>query len=114
MFTTLEAALLSFAQAMPLPLFALIASFVEEVIAPIPSGAVLLLIGSLAQLQSYSLVALLFLVLLAAAGKLIGALVIYVVADRAEDIVMARFSRFFGVTHEDIEKFGARFGMGWK
>ncbi len=114
MFTTLEAALLSFAQAMPLPLFALIASFVEEVIAPIPSGAVLLLIGSLAQLQSYSLVALLFLVLLAAAGKLIGALVIYVVADRAEDIVMARFSRFFGVTHEDIEKFGARFGKGWK
>lgn len=114
MFTTLEAALLSFAQAMPLPLFALIASFVEEVIAPIPSGAVLLLIGSLAQLQSYSLVALLFLVLLAATGKLIGALIIYIVADRAEDIVMARFSRFFGVTHEDIEKFGARFGKGWK
>lgn len=114
MFTALETTLLSFAQVMPLPLFAVVASFIEEVIAPIPSGAVLLLIGSLAQVQAYTIPALLLIVVLAATGKLIGALVIYTVADRAEDVVMARFSRFFGVTHEDVEKFGARFGKGWK
>ncbi len=114
MFTALETALLSFAHSMPLPLFAFVASFVEEVIAPIPSGAVLLLIGSLAQLQSYTVPALIVLALVATFGKLFGALLIYVIADKAEDVVMARFSHFLSIKHEDLEKFGERFGNGWK
>jgi len=105
---------MSFAHSMPLPLFAALASFAEEVIVPIPSGAVLLLIGSLAQLQSYSVPTLVFLAVVATIGKLFGALLIYTISDKAEDVIMTHFSRFFGVTHEDLEKFGQRFGNGWK
>lgn len=114
MFTYLEYLVLGLASAMPLPLFAVVASFLEEVIAPIPSGAVLLGIGTLASLQGYPLLSLGVLALIATAGKTAGALVVYVIADKIEDFATSRFSRFLGVTHEELEQFGARLGNGWR
>lgn len=114
MFDHLEELLLSFATAMPLPVFAAVSSAIEEIIAPIPSGPVMLVMGSLAQIQGYSLWMLFGLSIAATAGKLVGALVVYFVADKAEDLLAGRFAKFFGVTHAQIESFGARFGNGWK
>lgn len=114
MFAYLEELVLSFASLMPLPLFAAVSSFIEEIVAPIPSGPVMLVMGSLAQVQGYSLLMLFGLVLVATFGKLLGGLVVYVIADKTEDIVLGRFAKFFGVTHTQIESFGARLGNGWR
>lgn len=114
MFHQLETWLLSHAETLPLPLFAALASFAEEIIAPIPSGPVMLVTGSIASIQGYSLALLAALALVAATGKLMGSLVVYFIADKAEDLITVRFARFLGVTHAQIESFGKRLGNGWK
>jgi len=114
MFDYLETLILSFATVIPLPLFAALSSFAEEIIAPIPSGPVMLVMGTLASVQGYSLWMLFALSLAATAGKLAGALVVYVVADKTEDVLAGRFAKFFGITHAQIESFGARLGNGWR
>ena len=60
----------------PVELFVLIGSFVEEVVAPIPSPLVTTITGSLAYSQGYIPVALCLLGLLAAVGKTIGSVII--------------------------------------
>lgn len=114
MFSYLEAQVLSLASVLPLPLFAALSSFIEEIVAPIPSGPVMLVMGSLAQVQGYSLMMLCGLALVATIGKVLGALVVYVIADKTEDILLGRFAKFFGITHAQIESFGARLGNGWR
>ena len=114
MFAYLEAQVLSLASLLPLPVFAAVSSFIEEIVAPIPSGPVMLVMGSLAQVQGYGLLALFALALAATVGKLLGALVVYLIADKTEDILLGRFARFFGITHAQIEAFGARLGNGWR
>ncbi|HRH55697.1 MAG TPA: VTT domain-containing protein [Candidatus Paceibacterota bacterium] len=114
MFHQLEALLLSYAQTVPLLIFAPVASFAEEIIAPIPSGPVMLVIGSVAAVQGYSLPFLIVIAIAAALGKVAGGLVVYLIADKLEDVFADKFARFLGVTHTQIEQFGARFGKGWK
>ena len=114
MFHQLEVWLLSFADTLPLPLFAALASFAEEIIAPIPSGPVMLVTGSIASIQGYTLPLLAFLAVVAATGKLLGSLVVYFIADKAEDVITVRFAKFLGITHAQIEAFGKRLGNGWK
>lgn len=114
MFSYLEETAISYATAMPLPLFATVLSFLEEIIAPIPSGPVMLVVGSLSQVQGYAVPGLVVLVLCAVLGKVAGALVVYTVADKAEDVIATRFVRFIGVSHAQIEAFGARFKGDWK
>lgn len=114
MFAHLETLLLSYAERLPLEVFAVVASFVEEVIAPIPSPIVMIVTGSLAAIQEYSLLFLVLLSVLGMIGKLGGALVVYTIVDKAEDFVGDKIERFFGVTHAEIESFGARLGKGWR
>ncbi len=114
MFSHLEEILLSFANSLPLEVFVLVASFVEEVIAPIPSPTVMVLAGSFARVQDYMMPALVVLALIGAMGKTIGAIVVYFITDKAEDVVMNKFGKFFGVTHEDVEKLGKKLGNGFR
>jgi membrane protein DedA with SNARE-associated domain len=114
MFDRLESLLLSYAETVPLLLFAPVASFAEEIIAPIPSGPVMLVMGSVAAVQGYSLPFLAVVAVAAALGKLAGGLVVYWIADKLEDAFSDKFAKFLGVSHKDIESFGARFGNGWK
>ncbi|HEY0979591.1 MAG TPA: VTT domain-containing protein [Candidatus Paceibacterota bacterium] len=114
MFHQLEALILSYADLMPLPLFAALSSFAEEIIAPIPSGPVMLVTGTLAQVQGYTLPLLFALACVAALGKLAGSLVVYVIADKAEDVFATRFARFIGISHAELEKLGSRLGNGWR
>lgn len=114
MFSHLEAVLLSLVHSLPLELFMFIGSFVEEVIAPIPSPSVVLLAGSLASLKGWTIPGLLILSFVGALGKTTGASIIYLITDKAEDFIMEKLGRYFDVTHEDVERFGKRLGHGWR
>lgn len=99
---------------LPLELFVILGSFVEEVLAPIPSPVVMVLAGSLASTQNQPIVYLLWLALFGAIGKTIGAWVLYVLADKLEDVFIAKFGRFLGVSHREIENIGKRLNGGWQ
>ena len=108
MFSNLEATLLTFAEKVPLEVFAFFGSFLEEVIAPIPSSGVLLVTGTIAAAQGLSTAALLPLILLATLGKATGALIIYTLAKKLGATFIDRYGRFFGVTNTDITSFGSK------
>jgi membrane protein DedA with SNARE-associated domain len=114
MFDSLTQSLLSYAQIVPLELFTFLGSFIEEVLAPIPSPIVMTLTGSIAQAQGKALAYLLVLSFIGALGKTIGALLVYFIADKAEDILIGKFGRLIGVTHAEVEALGKKFKGTWK
>ena len=114
MFTYLETVLLSFMEVLPLEAFVFIASIIEEIVAPIPSPTIMMLSGSLAQFQGRTLYLLIPLALIGACGKTLGALVVYFLSDRFEDVLMRRFGHFLNVSHDDVEAFGAKLGKGYR
>lgn len=101
-------------ESIPLPIYVTIGGLVEEVIAPIPSPLVMTSAGSIAEQQGQTIMYLAFISLLAAFGKTIGAVIIYVFADKAEDLLLTRFGKFLGITHKEIESFGKKFNNTWK
>jgi membrane protein DedA with SNARE-associated domain len=98
-----------YAERLPLELFVLIGSFVEEVISPIPSFVVMIPAGAAAQVQGVGWAYLLVLGLLGGLGRMVGSIVLYVLADKAEDWLFAKGRSFFGITHKQMERFGKRF-----
>ncbi|MFZ2522998.1 MAG: VTT domain-containing protein [Minisyncoccia bacterium] len=114
MFEQLEQILISLSNYVPLEIFAPVASVVEEIIAPIPSPAVMIVTGSLAALQEKTIYYLVFLALLGSLGKLLGSLFVYFVSDKVEDYFSGILEKFFGVTHEDIESFGKKLNGGYR
>ncbi len=97
---------------MPLPVFTAVAAFIEEVIAPIPSPLVMTLAGSLAASAGQPLVYLGLLALVGGISKTIGSWVVYVLADLGEDIVLGRFGKYLGISHAEVEAFGAHLNQG--
>lgn len=114
MFDSITNWLLSTAQQIPLELFTFFGSFVEELVAPIPSPIIMTVTGSIAAAQSKPMLYLLVLSLIGAAGKTLGAILVYFISDKAEDLVVGKFGKYIGVTHEEIENLGKRFKGGWK
>ena len=114
MFTQLEVYLLGLAHVLPIKVFVVVASFVEEVIAPIPSPTVMVLSGSIAQVQGYVLSGLLLLSVLGAVGKTIGALIIYGLSEKIGGAMITRFGKYFGIAYEDIQILGARLTGGFR
>ncbi|MCW5878201.1 MAG: VTT domain-containing protein [Anaerolineales bacterium] len=100
------------ATSLPLPLFTVVAAFVEEVIAPIPSPLVMTLAGSLAASAGYAQPYLLWLAVIGAISKTIGSWVVYIIADLGEDFVLGRFGKFLGISHEEVEAFGKHLNQG--
>jgi len=98
-----------YAEQVPLQVFVFFGSFLEEVIAPIPSPFVMSLAGSVAQSQGYAFWYLFVIAVIAATGKTLGAGLLYWLADKVEDIVMSRIGKFVGITHKEVEKFGKKF-----
>jgi membrane protein DedA with SNARE-associated domain len=97
-----------FSERVPLEVFAFLGSFFEEVIAPVPSPFIMTLAGSIAKSQGHAFWYLFVVAIIAAAGKTLGAGVLYVVADRSEDVLMSRVGRFVGISSAEVERFGAR------
>jgi len=74
---------------------------------------VMIATGLLASVQHYVFSGLIILVIMGALGKTLGAIIAYYIADKVEDLLLTgRVSRFLGITHEQIESFGARLGHG--
>lgn len=98
----------------PLPLFAIIGGFIEEVLAPIPSPFVMMLIGSIGERQNYLLIALLGIAMAGAVGKTLGAWLLYLIGDKAEDFALGKFGKFIGIEQKDVESIGNYFKGGAK
>lgn len=96
----------------PLPLFTALGAAIEEIIAPIPSPLVMTLSGSLAAAASHAGPYLLYLAIVGALAKTAASYLVYLISDLAEDIVMQRFGRLLGVSHQEVEKFGSQFRGG--
>ncbi|MEK9200809.1 MAG: VTT domain-containing protein, partial [Patescibacteria group bacterium] len=109
-----EDILLSLAHTIPLELFVPIGSFVEEIIAPIPSPLIMITAGSIASLQGRTVAGLFVLSLLGAIGKTIGAVILYILADKGEDFVFKHFGKYLGFSHKDVESIGKHFNGGIK
>lgn len=94
---------------LPLELFVLAGSFLEEIISPIPSFLVLIPAGAAAHVQGVGWWYLIPLAFIGAAGRLVASLILYLAADKAEDWVLGKGRRFFGVSHKKLEAYGRRF-----
>jgi membrane protein DedA with SNARE-associated domain len=103
-----------FSEIMPLPWFAFVGAFVEEVIAPIPSPLVMTLAGSISATNDNPISYLFFLAFIGAVGKTIGSYIIYVLADKGEDVVMNKFGKLLGVSHREVEIIGKHLNKGWR
>jgi len=114
MFSRMEEILLGYIETLSLETFVFVASIVEEVIAPIPSPTIMMMSGSMAQVQEYAVWGLLPLAVIGALGKTVGALVVYFIANKAERILLGTFGKFFNVTSEDVQKLGSSLGKGYK
>ncbi len=104
----------SLAAQIPPAQFVFIGALVEEIIAPIPSPLVMLLAGTVAASQSQSVLFLFFLACVGSLSKTFGGLIMYVIADKAEDVIVDKFGKFLGVSHKDTEGFGKYLGKGMK
>jgi membrane protein DedA with SNARE-associated domain len=114
MFDTITNTLVAWAQTVPLEVFTFVGSFVEEVLAPIPSPIIMTATGSIAAAQEKAMWYLLVLSLIGAFGKTIGAVLVYFIADKAEDILIGRFGKIIGVSHAEVEALGKKFKGTWK
>lgn len=102
------------ANTIPLEVFAFVGSFMEEIIAPIPSPLVMTTAGTLAHTQNHTLLYLFWLALAASAGKTIASWLYYVVADKTEDLILTRFGKFIGISHKEVESIGKHFNGTWR
>ena len=112
MLENVSAFLISLADVLPLELFLFVGSFIEEILAPIPSVLITTLAGSLALAAGYEWIGLLWLAILASIGKSIGCALLYVLGDKAEDFLMTRLGSKIGITHAEIERVGKYFTGG--
>ncbi len=97
------------AEHVPVELFAFFGSLIEELIAPIPSPVVMTLSGTMVASNGSPFLYLLVIAVIAAIGKTIGAIILFVVADKTEDVVLSRAGKYVGITHKQVEQIGARF-----
>jgi membrane protein DedA with SNARE-associated domain len=102
----------SLAHTMPLELYVLLGSFVEEIIAPIPQSLIVVLGGSMAKAQSYPLISILGLAFLSALGKTLAGWILYILGDKAEHIVVGKCGRLLGISEKDIAKWSVYLNKG--
>lgn len=106
--------LLGLAQQVALPWFVVIGAAVEEIIAPIPSPLVMTAAGSIAKAQGASGIYLVVLAILGGFAKTAASWLVYVISDRAEDVVVGKWGKWLGVSSKEVEDLGKYFGNGVK
>jgi membrane protein DedA with SNARE-associated domain len=105
----LESLIIRLAETLPLEVFVTVGSYLEEVIAPIPSPSIMLIAGSFGVVQGYGYIGLALLVLFASIGKTLGGLTMYFIARKVKDVALDAFGRYIDLTQEDIARFGSKF-----
>ncbi len=101
-------AILAAATKVPLAFFVFAGSFIEEIISPIPTYAVMVTAGSVAHLQGLFFPWIFALAVLGAIGKTLACVIYYVLADVFEDVIVPRYGKYIGVSHKQIEALGTR------
>jgi len=100
-------------QTINLQLFVVIGSFLEEIIAPIPSPFVMTTAAALAQSQDYVFSQLAILVIVASFAKTVSSCLIYVASDKLEDVVIGKLGKYVGLSHKLIEQIGSFLTGTW-
>jgi membrane protein DedA with SNARE-associated domain len=94
----------------PLELFVVVGTFIEELFSPIPSFIVLVPAGAVADARGAGAWYLLVLMVFSAVGRIGAAAILYWLADKFEDRLLNDGRRFFGISHKEVERFGQRLG----
>jgi len=105
--------LLSLLVKLPLNWLVLVGSFLEELIAPIPSPFVMTTAALSGLQMNYTFLDFLILATIGAVGKTTASLIIYMLADKTEDLLASKLGRLSGVTHTQIEQLGKLLNYGW-
>ncbi|HEU5121969.1 MAG TPA: VTT domain-containing protein [Candidatus Saccharimonadales bacterium] len=92
----------------PLEVFIFIGTCLDEIISPIPAFFVLIPAGIAADMQNLPLWYLIVLALISGVARTLSGYILYLCADKLEDILFARGRKFFGATHKDIERYGKK------
>jgi membrane protein DedA with SNARE-associated domain len=100
-------------QTINLQFFVVIGAFLEEIIVPIPSPFVMTTAAALAQAQHYTLLQLALVVLVASLAKTVSSFLIYLAADKLEDLVVDKLGKYIGVSHKLIEQIGGFLTGTW-
>jgi len=100
------------AHTIPIELFLFVASLLEEIIPPIPSFPVMFMAGNLARIQDYTVASLVILVIIGATGRTIGAITVYRIVDKLEDIFVLKYGPRFNLKPGQLETFGEKLGKG--
>ncbi len=114
LFHQLEQTLLALSKTVPLEMFIFLGSFIEELVPPIPSALITITVGTIMAARNVSFFYIVWLAVFGAIGKCIGASIVYVAADKGEDIVLGKFGKFVGVSHKQVEGLAKRFKGGWQ
>jgi membrane protein DedA with SNARE-associated domain len=96
----------------PTSWFVMIGAFLEEVVAPIPSPFVMTMAGTLSKAAGDHFMTLIYLAIIGAFAKTVASWIIYVVSDKAEDIVIGKFGKMIGISHKEVEKMGGYLNKG--
>ena len=110
MIADLTIKLMAWAKVVPLEMFTFAGALTEEVISPIPSPLVSTLTGALAQGQGAGPRMIIWLAVLSATGKTLGAVLIYIVVNRGENFLF----RHWGINTTQIQKVGQYFRGSWR
>lgn len=94
-------------------IFVIAGAFLEEIIAPIPSPFVMTTVAVIAQSQGFNFLKITWLIILASAAKTASGYLIYVIVDKAEDVIVGKYGRYFGVNHKNLEKIGSMLNNSW-
>lgn len=113
-FNQAEQYLIELANVMPIELFIVVGTFIEEVIAPIPSPLIMMTAGMIGFEQNYGLIGLFWLAVVGSASKTTASLMLYFIADKLEDVFLGRWGKFFGIDHEYVESVGQKLHKGGK
>lgn len=94
----------------PLEVFVFIGTIIDEIISPIPAFIVLIPAGVAAHVQEHGLTYLLILGVISAIARMMAGYVLYLLADKLEDVLFANNRRLFGASHKEIETIGKKLG----
>lgn len=97
-------------RSVPLEVFVFIGTIIDEIISPIPAFIVLIPAGIAAHMQEHNLTYLLVLGIISAVARMIAGYVLYLLADKLEDILFANNRKLFGTSHKEVEAIGKKLG----
>lgn len=87
-----------------------IGTAIDEILSPIPAFIVLIPAGIAAHIQSHAIGYLLVLGVISAIARALSGYVLYLLADKLEDMLFKNGRKFFGTSHKEIESIGQRLG----